>query len=482
MRLRLKRYYPLLVLLCVVTVVFTVGLGDRRIIAYTVEGQEEQEPVGVAYINSVSLFDQSVVHSIQITMDPDDYDQMITTYQQTGEKEYFHASVVIDGVSLADVGVRLKGNASLRTAVGGKGGFGGFNFGGNPPGQNDGNNAGVMPQRGQRPDFPNGQRPNLPGGQAPQNQADPPANPNSPTPQVGDQPAAPNGQAPGAGDLPALPNGALPGMGNLPQGGDAFGPPVNGAASEEDAKIPLLIKFDEYVEDQNYQGYTKLAIRTYGTSYDAAMLQEPVTNAILDLAGLPATQTAYAGVSLNGAAEELFSLSEVIDEAYLAEHFANPDGVLYKSEVGANLSYEGDDPSAYAASFSQETRENDADLAPLIDFIKFVDQSDDATFESELPQRFDVEAFATYLAVNDLLVNTDSIIGMNNNYYLYYDETAQRFTLLMWDANESLGKLGGNGQADNYDLYFADAQNDMGGGFPDGGRQGGGMRMGGTNR
>ncbi|MFO7584980.1 MAG: CotH kinase family protein [Anaerolineales bacterium] len=114
----------------------------------------------------------------------------------------------------------------------------------------------------------------------------------------------------------------------------------------------------------------------------------------------------------------------------------------------------------YARSFTQETRVNDADFGPLIAFIRCVNQSDDETFVRELPDRLDVDAFATYLALNNLLVNTDSMIGMNNNYYWYYDESATRFTLLMWGANESLPTLGGNA---SYDLYFANTQT-MGGG------------------
>lgn len=128
--------------------------------------------------------------------------------------------------------------------------------------------------------------------------------------------------------------------------------------------------------------------------------------------------------------------------------------MLYKAELGATLSYQGEDPSAYTNSFTQQTRVNDADLAPLIKFMRFLDESDNATFENKLPEYLDVEAFATYLALNNLLVNTDSIAGMNNNYYLYYDNLAERFTLLMWDANESLGKLSGGGQAASYNLYY----------------------------
>ena len=70
--------------------------------------------------------------------------------------------------------------------------------------------------------------------------------------------------------------------------------------------------------------------------------------------------------------------------------------------------------------------------------------------------------FATYLAVNAMVVNTDSMLGMNNNYYLYYDEEAEKFTLLLWDANESFGKLGGSA---TYDLSLTGHRRS-----PDGGR------------
>ena len=71
-----------------------------------------------------------------------------------------------------------------------------------------------------------------------------------------------------------------------------------------------------------------------------------------------------------------------------------------------------------------------------------------------------------------MLVNTDSMLGMNNNYYLYYDEETQQFTLLMWDANESFGKLGGSA---SYDLSLTNTQNGAGNrGGPGGGGMGGG--------
>ncbi|NTU56996.1 MAG: hypothetical protein HGA79_12165 [Anaerolineales bacterium] len=253
----------------------------------------------------------------------------------------------------------------------------------------------------------------------------------------------------------------------MPEAG--MGPGMNGFGQQStgEVKIPFMIKFDEY-EDQTYQGLTAISIRTYGVSYDEALLHEPVTNTIARLAGIPATNTAYAGFRINDNEETLYVISELVNEEYLAKYFENADGILYKAEVGSTLSYEGEDPSSYTDSFTQQTRVNDADLAPLIAFMRFLDQSDDATFESELPDWLDVDSFATYLALNNLLVNTDSMIGMNNNYYLYYDEAEECFTLLMWDANESLSKLGGN---TTFDLYFQNTG--MGRGAAPGGMGGG---------
>lgn len=395
MSLTLRRHYPILIVLVTLMSTLLLILGDLRIIAYTTQEAETASTIRELhdYTNEIDLFDDTVVHSIQVIMAQEDYDSMITTYQETGLKEYFQADVILDGVRISNVGIRLKGNASLSTAVGGGTGFGGF-------GRPDGGNFSQGPDNGQMPEgFVPRERPQLPDGFGP-------------------------------GEMPAL------GPGQSMNGGLQQG-------STEEVKIPFMIKFDEY-EDQTYQGRTAIAIRNYGISYDEALLHEPITNRVAQLSGIPATETAYAGFRLNDNEEELYVVAELVNEEYLAEYFENSNGVLYKAELGSSLNYKGEDPSAYSGSFTQQTRLNDADLAPLIDFMRFLKESDNTTFESELPDYLDVDTFATYLAVNALLVNTDSMIGMNNNYYLYYDDVAEKFTVLMWDANESLGKLRGS--------------------------------------
>jgi spore coat protein CotH len=243
MSLKFKRNYPLILLLVAVLAFFTFAMGGQRIVAYTVraKGQQTAQVASTRFdiTNDVALFDDSLVHSIQVVMSEEDYDKMITNYQETGLKEYSQVDIIIDGVRINDVGIRLKGNASLRTALGG--GMGG----GNRPGK-----AQEMTDRPQGAD-----KAITPGVPADGERPEPPA----------------KAQAPGADLGPAQ---------------DGF------AQAGGEVKIPFMVKFDEYVDGQTYEGYTAIAVRTYGTSSDAAMLQEPVTNEAARLVGLPATQTA----------------------------------------------------------------------------------------------------------------------------------------------------------------------------------------------
>ena len=170
--------------------------------------------------------------------------------------------------------------------------------------------------------------------------------------QNGERPQPPSGNGQPPEGMPAFGNGAPPQRPEAnseenaqsdesAQGGVDPQMPQRGVGTESESsekKIPFMIKFDEYVEGQTYQGYTNLSIRNYGTSYNEAMLQEPLTNLVARLSGMPATETAYTGFKINDGEETLYVMSELVNENYLAEHFENADGILYKAEIGSTLS------------------------------------------------------------------------------------------------------------------------------------------------
>ncbi len=237
------------------------------------------------------------------------------------------------------------------------------------------------------------------------------------------------------GEVTSLPPPGGPGPTGGPGGSDF-------AATEETPEhLPWLVKFDEFVDGQRYQGLEEVVVRSSPT---ATALNETLALGIVGLAGEPTQRSVHTAFSVNGGDRALRHLIEVPDDVWEGRSFGS-DGVLYKALTRGTWQYQGEDPLAYTDSFSQETRRNRQDLQPLIDFVRFLDEADDESFASELPARFDVGSFARYLALMDLLANFDDIDGPGNNAYLRFDLDTERFRILTWDLNFALQGGGGRG-------------------------------------
>lgn len=66
---------------------------------------------------SSGFFSGSAVHSIEVEFEQADYDAMLETYAQTQDKDWIEATVTIDGTTFEQVGLRLKGNSTVRSAL-----------------------------------------------------------------------------------------------------------------------------------------------------------------------------------------------------------------------------------------------------------------------------------------------------------------------------------------------------------------------------
>jgi hypothetical protein len=124
--------------------VLILVLGSLRASALVYSDAAEGFTVNWDVQGTVDLFDTSVAHEISLEYDEDDYQQMVETFKDSGEKEWIKADITIDGVTIADVGIRLKGNSTLQSLGGGdqQGGGqppgGGQGEGGQPPGDGEG--------------------------------------------------------------------------------------------------------------------------------------------------------------------------------------------------------------------------------------------------------------------------------------------------------------------------------------------------------
>jgi spore coat protein CotH len=268
-------------------------------------------------------------------------------------------------------------------------------------------------------------------------------------------------------------NSSLQGLRRGGGGGGGFGP--GGAASADDpSSLPWLVRFDEFVDEQKHLGYDEIVIRSNSSE---TSLNEAVGLELVGLAGLATQQSFHSRVSVNGAAQALRLVVESPDGHWEDENFGD-QGILYKAESGGDYSYRGDDPAAYEEIFDQETGDED-NLAPLIDFLDFINNSDDETFESDLDDHLDIDSFARYLAVQELIANSDDIDGPGNNSYLRYSSETGRFTVVNWDLNLAFGGFGQGdrtqpgGMPDPQDRQPPDGERGFPGGTGGGGADGG---------
>lgn len=232
---------------------------------------------------------------------------------------------------------------------------------------------------------------------------------------------------------------------------------LRGVSDDSDpADLPWLLRLDKFVDGQSADGWTSFVVRSNSSE---TALNEAVALDLLAEAGLASEHAVSTSFSVNGSDARLRLVVQDLDEEWEAKNFSTP-GLLYKSEAGGDWSWRGDDPDAYTDVFDQET--GDDDLTPLIDLLDFLNNSSDADFEAELPSHLDVQAFARYLAFEELVDNFDDIDGPGNNSYLRYDATSGGFTVVAWDHNLAFGGSPGGGGP--------------GGGFPGGqGGPGGGQ-------
>ena len=356
--------------------------------------------------STTSILDSSIVHTISVDVDPDTYQAMIDTYVDSGEKEWISATVTINGTAFTDVGIKLKGNSSL------------------------------MGLRGRDAAGPVGSR----GAEGSSTESTGEADPSTPSVAPSGPSAVPSPSPSDTSATTASPTVDQQDPGARPGG---FGPGTTVSADEPEG-LPWRIRLDKFVDGQNYQGETDIVVRANNSE---TSLNEAVALELIGAAGLPTQEAAAVKFSVNGSDQQLRLALETPDDDWYADT-VGVSGILYKAEAGGDYSYRGDDPAAYTEVFEVEANtsaQTESEYAPLIAFLKWLNESDDATFAAELDQWLDIDSFADYLAIQDLVANFDDIDGPGNNSYLSYDEATGLFSVISWDQNLAFGGMGGGG-------------------------------------
>lgn len=219
---------------------------------------------------------------------------------------------------------------------------------------------------------------------------------------------------------------------------------LTSVANSDSDRYSFKLDFDYYDNNGNYYGLKKLCLNNNYS--DNSSMSEYISYKIMGEMGLDVPECAYSHITVNGEKWGLYLAVESVDEVFLAEHFADATGDLYKPEgvggTGADLVYNGDDISAYIG-LNLKTNLSSSDGKEILALMQALEDGEG------LEEVLDEEKALKYIAANVALANFDSYLGnTTHNFYLY--EENGRFTIIPWDMNLAFGGFGG-GEVDIYE-------------------------------
>lgn len=233
-------------------------------------------------------------------------------------------------------------------------------------------------------------------------------------------------------------------------------------------KFPLNIDMNDYIEDQDLMGYTKLKLGNIYT--DPTYVREaiaysiyrkytvaPKSNLIKVNIGVVGQEAVYHGV---------YSNSESINKGFLKDHYDWKHGPLVKCDpnpqdeelacdnsglgngIGGeqvvalpDLVWYGPDSCQYYANYEMKRDYGWQDLVKFIDVLN--------NNESELYDYLNIDRVLWHMAVSSVISNRDTYYGKNiKNYYMYRHKDSL-WHVMPWDVNECFGGIMGtaNGAA-----------------------------------
>jgi spore coat protein CotH len=194
---------------------------------------------------------------------------------------------------------------------------------------------------------------------------------------------------------------------------------IKGSSSRDDlsGKPSFKIDFGFVREGAELQGQNKLNL--HNMRYDPIMMSEELTYRMWRDAGLPASRTGYAWVTVNGDDYGLYALVEPPDDPLLARFYDDPKGNLY--ENAANYCDLDDGRSCFDAEEFDEGNHEAIDA--------FIEAARAPGFDA-LREELDWERYTGFLAMEMSIAHWDSYSFDQSNYRWYHEPSTDRWSLI----------------------------------------------------
>lgn len=214
-------------------------------------------------------------------------------------------------------------------------------------------------------------------------------------------------------------------------------------SAPSELKRSLKLEFDKPDKSRTFFGLTTLNLNN--NAMDASQMREALAYDVFRRAGVTAPRTAFVRVYITvpGRYDRryagLFTAIEQIDQRFFRDRWGDRVGVLVKPERLGGLPDYGDDWTAYERPYSSKVDAQPAAAKRFMAFVRFVNTASADEFAATLGDYLDVDGFLLFLAGEVVLVNVDSPLGMNHNYWVTVHPKTNKVVWLPWDLNMSFG-------------------------------------------
>lgn len=152
-------------------------------------------------------------------------------------------------------------------------------------------------------------------------------------------------------------------------------------------------------------------------------------------------------VVVNGESWGVYVSVEQFNRDFVAEHFDGGKGARWKVSGSPNgqsgLDYVGDDLAEYRRRYQIKSKDDEKDWRDLVNLCRVLSTTPTEHLEEALRPILDIDGALWFLALDNVLVNSDGYWVRASDYNLYKDEKGM-FHLIPHDMNESFA-LGGGG-------------------------------------
>jgi spore coat protein H len=208
---------------------------------------------------------------------------------------------------------------------------------------------------------------------------------------------------------------------------------------------PWKIELDHNVKDQKFAGRGEFNLGNL--SADFTCLSDALAYELHRDAGVPAPRTAYARVFLSIVGQETnrligpYVMVENPDGEWATERFGVKGVALFKPVTYELFSDLGSDWTNYHGIYDPKTKTTPEQRQRVMDFAKLVTHADDTEFAAKVGEFVDLDAAATFLAVEVLLSNYDGLIAQGQNFLLSLHPQSNKFGFVPWDLDHSWGEF-----------------------------------------